>query len=400
MTRLSTYFSKIIAKSLRAVEADSSRSNQHEFNGTLALKSALGFDRFDQKPATFVWLGSEDESFDCRAFVTWYDARERHPTRSEWRLYFESNPVMDLATEGTLLFIAVRSAGDLVFILADDETTQRQLLWLFDISPKSVDSFVGHEIGGAHDKALGFAEQWVLDLLGLDSVADDDLGLILDRFGETFPKTSDFAVFVRELEEPFDPANEPPDDALMRYLSREEALFRTLERHLISERLRNGFVSADVVDVDAFIAFSLSVQNRRKSRAGHALENHLSAIFSAADIQFTRGGKTEGNKRPDFLLPSVKNYHDPEFPVDRLTLLGAKSSCKDRWRQVLSEAARIPEKHLITLQPSISPAQTDEMVGSRLQLVLPRSLHATYTKNQQQQLLSLEHFIEMVRERA
>ncbi|MGJ3230922.1 MAG: type II restriction endonuclease [Oceanicaulis sp.] len=355
MTRLSAYFDKVVVKSLRAVEADATRSNQHEFNGTVALKSVLGPDRFDQRPAHFVWLGSEDESFDCSAFVTWYDARERHPIRSEWRLYFESNPVMDIASEGALLLIAMRPSGDLVFILSDDETTQQQLFWLFDIDPTGIDGFVGHDVSGTHDKALGFAEQWVLDLLGVDSVEDDDLDLILKRFGSAFPKTSDFSKFVRELEGDFDPASEAADIALMRYLNREEALFRTLERHIISERLRAGFVTGEEVDVDAFVSFSLSVQNRRKSRAGHALENHLSAIFEAGEISFSRGARTEGKKRPDFLFPSEASYHDNNFPVDRLTLLGAKSSCKDRWRQVLSEAARIPEKHLITLQPELLP---------------------------------------------
>ena len=37
-----------------------------------------------------------------------------------------------------------------------------------------------------------------------------------------------------------------------------------------------------------------------------------------------------------------------------------KSTCKDRWRQVLSEADRIPNKHLFTLEAAISENQTSK----------------------------------------
>ena len=78
-------------------------------------------------------------------------------------------------------------------------------------------------------------------------------------------------------------------------------------------------------------------------------------------------------------------------------MLGAKTSCKDRWRQVLSEAKRIPKKHLITLEPAISPAQTTEMQAHQLQLVIPKAIHATYTPQQQTQLLDVQDFIEMIK---
>ncbi|WP_419649887.1 type II restriction endonuclease [Thiolapillus sp.] len=130
--------------------------------------------------------------------------------------------------------------------------------------------------------------------------------------------------------------------------------------------LKEGFGD----DVDSFISFSLSVQNRRKSRAGHALENHLEEIFISRQICYQRGATTENRARPDFLFPSGGEYHDPFFDSNLLTMLGAKSTCKDRWRQVLSEAERIPDKHLLTLETAISTAQTDEMRGHRLQLVV------------------------------
>jgi hypothetical protein len=72
--------------------------------------------------------------------------------------------------------------------------------------------------------------------------------------------------------------------------------------------LRKGFAD----DVDSFVAFSLSVQNQRKSRVGRALENHLEVGFAANRIrypmlqprQFVVGGP------PYFYLPG-KNWMPP-----------------------------------------------------------------------------------------
>ena len=63
----------------------------------------------------------------------------------------------------------------------------------------------------------------------------------------------------------------------------------------------------------------------------------------------------------------------------RLTMLGAKSTCKDRWRQVLAEAEKISRKHLLTLEPGISEPQTHQMEASSLQLVVPQPVQGSYT---------------------
>jgi hypothetical protein len=106
---------------------------------------------------------------------------------------------------------------------------------------------------------------------------------------------------------------------------------------------------------------------------------------------------TENNAKPDFLFPGIDEYHDKTFPQTGLSMLGVKSTCKDRWRQVLSEAARIQDKHLLTLEPGISENQTNEMASNRLQLVLPRGLHDTYRESQRSWLIDLDEFIKLVR---
>lgn len=65
---------------------------------------------------------------------------------------------------------------------------------------------------------------------------------------------------------------------------------------------------------------------------------------------------------------------------------------KDRWRQILTEAARIPRKHLATLEPAISTHQTDEMSRAGVQLVIPQNLHESFSPTQQGHLLSVRDF--------
>jgi hypothetical protein len=141
-----------------------------------------------------------------------------------------------------------------------------------------------------------------------------------------------------------------------------------------------------------------SVQNRRKFRAGRSLEHHVAALLSARKINFEQGVETELRNKPDFLFPGQRQYHDPAFAASNLTMLGAKSTCKDRWRQ-LSEAQRIPIKHLLTLEPGISENQTGEMRAKQLQLVLPARLHQTYREQQRSWLFSVQDFLALVKKR-
>lgn len=126
---------------------------------------------------------------------------------------------------------------------------------------------------------------------------------------------------------------------------------------------------------------------------------HERAIFTVHAIQHARGAETENKNKPDFLFPGQDEYRDANFPASRLTMLGAKSTLKDRWRQVLSEAERIDNKHLLTLEPGISENQTAEMRAKGLQLVVPRSLHPPFLSSQQLWLASVDEFLSVVKSR-
>lgn len=394
---LSEYFVDIGYKRLSAVEALRHRSNQHEFDGVGALKRMLGSAR-RTFPAGFIYLSdSEPEPVSDTGFLTWYDAREAHPTRSEFRLYFPNTAVSDRANEGDLLIIGrMRDDALLVIIAEAGSTHERQVSWLFGLVGQTNPGYAIRTEDDADRMRMEFASRFILEQVGIavDYRETDHLPIMLDRFGGTFPTTRVFSEFARSTL-PDVSVHDNPDSVLMAWLEREEALFRALERHIISDRLEKGFAG----DVDTFISYSLSVQNRRKSRAGSSLENHLEFLFHANGIRHSRTAVTEGRSKPDFLFPGHSEYHDPLFPSDRLTMLGVKSSCKDRWRQVLAEAARIGRKHLLTLEPGISENQTGEMQAHGVSLVLPRAIHASYTVAQQAWLMDLTGFVSLVGER-
>jgi hypothetical protein len=76
-----------------------------------------------------------------------------------------------------------------------------------------------------------------------------------------------------------------------------------------------------------------------------------------------------------------------------------KTTCKDRWRQVLNEGRRVPDKHIITIQPGISAPQLAEMREARVTLVVPERLHDQYPPERPMELLSLARFVDTVRGR-
>lgn len=401
MSRLAQYFQGVAVKRLSEVEANILKSNQHEFNGVKAMIAlfgdAPGKTRMDTR---FLYMtDEEEETLTATGFLTWYDARENHPTRTEFRMYFSSNEVMNSASAGDLMVVARKPDGSaLLVIVQNGSTVERQMLWLFGIDGEN-GTFVSRTIEGDSNREIGYVERTVLETLGIEPepepAAPAWLTRILDRFGGSFPTTKLFSAFARETADAPSPVDDP-DGTIMAWLSHEEMLFRTLERHIVDQRLN---MDVPFSDVDDFISYSLSVQNRRKSRAGSSLEHHLREIFLAQNLLFVEQRITEQNSKPDFLFPGITHYHDEQFNAGLLTMLGAKSSCKERWNQVLAEAERIPNKHLFTLEASISPRQTDKMQEKHLQLVLPKTIHSTFLEEQQEWLLDLTDFIGLVQER-
>ena len=216
---------------------------------------------------------------------------------------------------------------------------------------------------------------------------------------EDFPQTSEMGKMAQELYNLKNKITDEkvcasPDKILLNWYDTELSMFRSIE-----EKVYKPIYTKPFADCQSLIEFSNKILNRRKSRAGKSLEHHLSAIFKANRLYFEEQAVTENNKKPDFLFPNSICYHNFEFPADDLTILGAKTTCKDRWRQVINEANRVDEKYLFTLQQGISKNQLKEMADENVKLVVPQSHVDSFPDEYRESLKTLSGFIEIVKEK-
>lgn len=232
--------------------------------------------------------------------------------------------------------------------------------------------------------------------LTLDEKIKRCLSAFIENIDKGFPKSWEVAKAARECYNKFNNIGSKviesmPDTCLLQWTQVEYQLFKMIEEKEYRSILNYGFAS-----VEDFVNVANSILNRRKSRAGKSLENHLEAIFQSVNIMYTTQGITELNKRPDFIFPGEEYYHDPKFKSVNLTILAAKTTCKDRWRQVLNEADRTPFKHIFTLQQGISGNQLTEMYKNKVTLVVPNENIKTFPEEFRDKILTLNKFNKML----
>lgn len=241
----------------------------------------------------------------------------------------------------------------------------------------------------------------LIDVAGIVK-PDVKIALLLEEFVskfDSFPETRKMALGARECYNKAYSISDSymttkPDELLLNWVDTEYRLFRFMEEKVYSDVISKPFGS-----VDAFVQAANEVLNRRKSRAGKSLEHHLADIFTKNKLVFEEQAVTEDNKKPDFLFPNGECYHNLEFPAEDLIVLGAKTTCKDRWRQVLTEADRVDVKYLFTLQQGISKNQLKEMHDSNLTLVVPKKFISSFPQEYQSEISDLSSFISMVKKK-
>ncbi|HEV7920580.1 MAG TPA: type II restriction endonuclease [Thermoanaerobaculia bacterium] len=396
---LASVFAAIAAKRLALVDLPKHGSNQHELNGSARLREFFS-EEMVSGDLQWHYFAEGDEPAHAAGTFTFYDSRLKSADRtgrSEWRMYYTGD-FLARAAPGDLLILARTRSEDIhALVFEGGSSWMRSAQVLFEVdSDQRRFEVIGENELDRH--TVEFVSAQIIDELQLDIELPQavDVEALAERElrraraeGLAFPSAARMAVVAREtvMTDLTD-----ADSTLLRWLETEEQVFRAVERLVVEVKLQSGFAG-----VDDFIKYSLSVQNRRKSRMGLALQNHLAEIFRLKGLRFDAQAFTENRKRPDFLFPGTASYHDPTFDPARLTMLAAKSSCKERWTQVLTEATRIPTKHLCTLETSISHFQMEEMRRQGVLLVIPAPLHATYTSSQLKNTHTLHSFIEFVR---
>lgn len=232
-----------------------------------------------------------------------------------------------------------------------------------------------------------------INVLSLDSSYQEIINIVSTM--DFFPSSAEMSSKARKVYHAIRPASVSYDDELVDCVDLEYKLYRALEDKIYRPKILNGFSS-----VDEFESLAAELMNRRKSRAGKSLENHLAEIFTEAGLSFSSQVHTEGNKTSDFVFPSSDAYHDFEYPVEKIVTLGAKTTCKDRWRQVLNEADRVRnrQKFLCTLQQGITESQLQEMKTENLTLVVPQKYIAYYPSAFRNWIWPIERFIAYVKQ--
>lgn len=333
-----------------------------------------------------------DSHADVREIrAIWYNNRLRGGTRNETRLTGlggEISPLLDPESTGSLAVFAFHKNAD------DDATVCH--VWVCDHEVEA--DLVEERIGPVEP---GRGKVW--------SVEISDLGLfprparrsrcwlepheIPAQWLVRFPAPIEI---IRKTLEFRRAHGSTPDVRLLQRRECEFEIFRSVEEATELPVIRRGFDS-----IQEFVDRAQTILQRRKARSGRSLELHTREIFIEEQLregeQFSHQAESELGKRPDFLFPSQRAYQDPRFPADRLRMLGVKTTCKDRWRQILNESDRVRRKHLLTLQEGVSENQFREMYEADVQLVVPAQLRDAYPASIRQHLQTLESFIADIR---
>jgi hypothetical protein len=376
---------RLAVKRLVAVEVAPETSNQHEFNAG-SLRRELGFPE-GKTSGDFNLLfcvadGVAPEYDEGR--YTLYDARENHPTRSEYRLYYSTPRFSELALEGDLLVLFRDDSSDeldgiVVRRGTDAERRVQAALRLQDSDSLHSFFFVTPESASIHEVRM------VAEALVPPGI-DDALGAVINKHPVfikavedlLLPPTLVMATSGREIaSEVWGPSSDP-DLFIQLSLEAETALFFAIEREVGSRSLHEILASSGI-DMDEVLGWALKLQQSRKSRRGQSLQHHFAALLTRESIPFSSQARTEGKQTPDFLVPGVKLYHDSSYPASRLRMVACKSTIRERWGQILKEAARIPEKYLLTVDDGLTEDVVRAMRDAQLRIFMPAKVLSGYS---------------------
>ncbi len=385
---MGNYISKVIEDSSESEKIyckflspnDSGETGGHQ-SGFLVSKTAYSilFDKQGQKggaikkaAATIYWF----DNYETPANFIYYGSKDEYRVTSNRIPFPSANPDYT----GALLIFLKKHTGQYKAYIFNTDDEINEILNYFGITPAETNRLIKSESNSEEKEKLAIQE--FIKSLTTDFPSSEQMSLEAQRIQNLVFDHNEYIQL-------------KPDDKLLDWTEVEYRLFRAIEHDRYASLIKNGFS-----DVEKFIELANQVLNRRKSRAGKSLEHHLSSLFTGNSITFTSQGITEGNKKPDFIFPSIESYHNASFPVEKLASLAAKTTCKDRWRQVLNEADRLrsQNKFLCTLQQGISSAQLEEMKSEKVVLVVPARYIKTYPQKYQTDIWSVKKFIEYIKE--
>jgi hypothetical protein len=341
----------------------------------------------EHKPIRDTWIDLYIDSHtdSCKARVVWYQSKQEGRITN---LGGSKSALLDPESTGSIAVF--------VFELDDHGAATVCHVWVTDHATQ--EDLIEDFIGPVEPKLFPIWKPGLLPLFSFVQEAEPTSPCWLTpenmpkEWTMAFPSGQDIVKKAIELR----PGNGlSVDERLVRRRDCEYQIFQSVEETVYLPKVQNGFKS-----IQEFVDAANSILNARKSRSGRSLEYQTANILAEEKFvpgqDFTHAPIIHVNKRPDFLFPSIAAYNDTSFPESKLRMLAAKTSCKERWAQVLEEADRIKSKHLLTLT-EVSPNQFLKMKQANLQLVVPQKLQSKFHKDIQPHLMSLESFIAELR---
>jgi EcoRII C terminal len=119
--------------------------------------------------------------------------------------------------------------------------------------------------------------------------------------------------------------------------------------------------------------YMLSAGQQRKARAGVSFEHHIERMLLDGKVPFGKQVVIQARKRPDFVLPSIAHLAKPRKGKDRGLILSAKTTLRERWKQVEREMHGC-ELFLGTVDENIAANAIEEMDSMGIILVVPEHL--------------------------
>ncbi|MCE3607099.1 hypothetical protein LXA47_26375 [Massilia sp. P8910] len=139
----------------------------------------------------------------------------------------------------------------------------------------------------------------------------------------------------------------------------------------------------------------LSAAQTRKSRAGASFELHIERLLTDGMIPHEVQVVIDAKKRPDFVLPSFAAYSDPRRQRAGALVLSAKTTLRERWKQVTAEMKNC-DLYLATVDENIAENAIHDMARQNIWLVVPESLKNSDTTvyKAQKNVISFKFFFD------
>ena len=370
---LKQYFSGVVAKRLSEVEVVPSKSNQREFNATSAMKAMLGTER--KTYAThFVYLSDVMDPVTEEAFLTWYDARENNPTRSEYRLFYKKTLISEQARVGDCLFLCRRYDETLLAVVTEkDSMMENRLNWLFGIRPANL-----FEAGNleANDREYQMIVDCLLQMIGVEVRQDSEeleknLRILYEKKSPRLADLCDIACRRSGI-----PADGDADEAVMVWMYCLNELVCAIKNYML-----------EMPDSALYKKLSGNWQDE-------ALRFFFRMILRARNIRFDEY-KNTGIQY--LIMPGFKEFSTGQYPNGRLTEV--KFACMLESVSYGVYTVDMPYVHLITMDPGITEEQRVIQKSKKVQFVIPRPVQTMYNNLNTFWFLSVEELLLLLKEK-